>query len=84
MNVDAVFVGKKIPNALTIPTVAITTNQGEIGVMVLGDRHQAQFKPVRVGFSEGGRTQILQGLASGDRVFIDFPPGQAPARTGLP
>jgi HlyD family secretion protein len=84
MNVDAVFVGKKIPNALTIPTVAITTNQGEIGVMVLGDRNQAQFKPVRVGFSEGGRTQILQGLASGDRVFIDFPPGQAPARTGLP
>jgi HlyD family secretion protein len=84
MNVDAVFVGKKIPNALTIPTVAITTNQGEIGVMVLGDRNQAQFKPVRVGFSQDGQTQIIQGLASGDRVFIDFPPGQVPLRTGLP
>ncbi|PSB09015.1 efflux RND transporter periplasmic adaptor subunit [Pleurocapsa sp. CCALA 161] len=92
MNVDAVFVGKKIANALTIPTVAITTNQGEIGVMVLGDRNQAQFKPVRVGFSEGGQTQIIQGLKASDkpdgmaslRVFIDFPPGQTPLRTGLP
>jgi HlyD family secretion protein len=100
MNVDAVFVGKKIEDALTIPTVAITTNQGEIGVMVLGDypsgtlkdslrialrdRNQAQFKPVRVGFNENGQTQITQGLSAGDRVFIDFPPGQAPIRTGLP
>jgi len=84
MNVDVIFVGEKIDNALTIPTVAITTNQGEIGVMVLGDRNQAQFKPVRVGFNENGQTQITQGLSAGDRVFIDFPPGQAPIRTGLP
>jgi HlyD family secretion protein len=65
MNVDAVFVGKKIANALTIPTVAITTNQGEIGVMVLNKSGKAQFKPVRVGFSQDGQTQIIQGLASG-------------------
>jgi HlyD family secretion protein len=84
MNVDVVFVGEKIDKALTIPTVAITTNQGEIGVMVLGDRDQAQFKPVRVGFNENGQTQITDGLSPGDRVFIDFPPGQAPIRTGLP
>jgi HlyD family secretion protein len=84
MNVDAVFVGKKIEDALTIPTVAITTNQGEIGVMVLDDRNQAQFKPVRVGFNENGQTQITQGISAGDRVFIDFPPGQAPIKTGLP
>jgi HlyD family secretion protein len=81
MNVDAVFVGKKIANALTIPTVAITTNQGE---MVLDAQGKAQFKPVRVGFSQDGKTQIIQGLASGNRVFIDFPSGQAPIRTGLP
>jgi HlyD family secretion protein len=74
MNVDAVFVGKKIDNALTIPTVAITTKQGEIGVMVAGDRGKAEFKPVRVGFSEGGQTQIVRGLEPGDLVFIDFPP----------
>jgi HlyD family secretion protein len=84
MNVDAVFVGKKIANALTIPTVAIITNQGEIGIMVLNKSGKAQFKPVRVGFSQDGKTQIIQGLASGDRVFIDFPSGQAPRRTGLP
>lgn len=76
MNVDAVFVGKTIENALTVPTVAITTNQGEIGVMVADDRQLAQFKPVKVGFSQNGQTQIVQGLNSGDRVFIDSPPQQ--------
>jgi HlyD family secretion protein len=84
MNVDAIFVGKKIANALTIPTVAITTDRGEIGVMVLNESDKAQFKPVKVGFSQDGQTQIIQGLASSDRVFIDFPSGQAPVRTGLP
>jgi HlyD family secretion protein len=84
MNIDAVFVGKQIANALTIPTVAITSDRGEIGVMVLGDRRKAQFKPIRVGFSQDGQTQIIEGLTSSDRVFIDFPPGQAPVRTGLP
>lgn len=74
MNIDAVFVGKKIENALTIPTVAITTNQGEIGVMVLGDRAQAQFKPVRVGFNENGQTQIIQGLSAWRSRFYRFSP----------
>ena len=80
MNVDAVFLGKTIPDALTIPTVAITTNQGEIGVMVASDRGKAEFKPVRIGFSQDGQTQIIQGLASGDRVFIDSPPQKDPRK----
>ena len=80
MNIDAVFIGKKVEKALTIPTVAITTNRGEIGVMVADDHGKAQFKPVRVGFSQDGRTQIIQSLAPGERVFIDFPPQQVPLR----
>ena len=76
MNIDAVFIGKKIEDALTIPTVAITTNQGEIGVMVASDRGEAQFQPIRIGSSQDGQTQIIQGLAPGDRVFIDSPPQQ--------
>ncbi len=78
MNVDAIFVGKKIDNALTIPTVSITTNQGQIGVMIADERGEPQFKPVKVGFSQNGQTQIIQGLETSDRVFIDFPPQQAP------
>lgn len=74
MNIDAVFIGKKIENALTVPTVAITTNRGEIGVMVIGDRGEAEFQPIKVGLSQDGQTQIIQGLESSDRVFIDSPP----------
>ncbi len=74
MNVDAVFIGKKLEDALTIPTVAITTNQGKIGVMVADDRGAAEFKPVKIGFSQDGQTQIIQGVALGDRVYIDSPP----------
>ncbi|NJL51388.1 MAG: hypothetical protein HC930_02740 [Hydrococcus sp. SU_1_0] len=73
MNIDAVFVGKKIPNALTIPTVAITTHQGEIGVMLLDKSNQAQFKPVKVGFSQDGQTQIIQGLGAAIAYLSIFP-----------
>ena len=74
MNIDALFIGNQIKDALTIPTVAITTDRGQIGVMVASDRSKAEFKPVRIGFSQDGQTQIIQGLATGDRVFIDTPP----------
>jgi HlyD family secretion protein len=74
MNVDAIFVGKEIDNALTVPTVAITSQKGEIGVMVADNQGKARFKPIKIGFSQDGKTQILQGLSSGDRVFMDTPP----------
>ena len=83
MNVDAVFKGKTIANALTIPTVAITSDRGEIGVMVASENGKAEFKPVRIGFSQDGQTQILQGLDKSDRVFIDTPP-EARRRISLP
>ncbi|MGD1921194.1 MAG: efflux RND transporter periplasmic adaptor subunit, partial [Pleurocapsa sp.] len=84
MNVDAMFIGKTIDNALTIPTVAITTNQGKIGVTIAAESGEGKFQPVEIGFSQDGRTQIVRGLEQGDRVFVDFPPGQVPIRTGLP
>ena len=74
MNVDALFIGKTIENALTIPTVAITTSQGEIGVMVASKTGEAKFQPVTVGLSQDGQTQVIQGLDRGDLVFIDAPP----------
>jgi HlyD family secretion protein len=83
MNVDAVFVGKTIAQALTVPTVAITTKQGELGVMIPREKQKAEFRPVRIGFSQDGQTEILRGLEPGDRVYIDTPPGEA-KRISLP
>ena len=83
MNVDALFKGKTISDALTVPTVAVTSDRGKIGVMVASEGGKAKFQPVKIGFSQDGKTQILQGLDRGDRVFIDTPPGEV-ERISLP
>jgi HlyD family secretion protein len=76
MNVDATFVGKTIPKALTVPTVAIATQSGSMGVMVADAQGQPKFQPVTVGLTQKGQTQIVEGIKPGDRIFLDIP--QAP------
>jgi HlyD family secretion protein len=73
MNVDVTFLGKKIPDALVVPTVAIVTEKGATGVMVPDRNNQPQFKPVTVGLVIDDKIQILDGISPGDRVFIDLP-----------
>ncbi len=78
MNVDAIFMAEPITDALMVPTVAITTRDDQMGVLVAGEQGKARFQPVTVGITQDGQTQILEGLKSGERVFIDFPEGQTP------
>ena len=75
MNVDVTFLGKEIPDALVVPTVAIVTQKGKTGVMVPDATNQPQFKPVTVGLVIDDKIQILDGITAGDRVFIDLPEG---------
>ncbi|MGK7881542.1 MAG: efflux RND transporter periplasmic adaptor subunit [Crocosphaera sp.] len=73
MNVDVKFLGQEISNALVVPTVSIVTKNGETGVMVADENEKPQFKPVTIGQVLDEKTQILSGLSSGERVFIDLP-----------
>lgn len=73
MNVDLSFLGENLRDALVVPTVAIVTRSGERGVLVPDKRNQPMFLPVTTGVSIGDQTQILDGLAVGERVFIDLP-----------
>jgi HlyD family secretion protein len=73
MNVDAAFLGKTIPKALTVTTVAITTQSGSMGIMVADAQGQPKFQPVTVGLTQNGKTQILKGIKAGDRIFLDIP-----------
>ncbi|GAB4236659.1 MAG: efflux RND transporter periplasmic adaptor subunit [Stanieria sp.] len=73
MNVDVTFLGQELNNALVVPTVAIVTQEGEQGVMILNQKNQPEFKPVKIGLTLGDKTQILSGLSTSDRVFIDLP-----------
>jgi HlyD family secretion protein len=82
MNVDATFVGELVQDAAIVPTVAIASQQGTLGVQVADERGRATFRPVTVGVSQDGQTQVLQGLQAGERVFIDFPAGQPPTSIG--
>ena len=57
-----------------IPTVAIVTEGGEAGVLVIGNNNQPKFKKVELGTSSGSDTAIISGLEPGDKVFINLPP----------
>ncbi|MGC1525643.1 MAG: efflux RND transporter periplasmic adaptor subunit [Phormidesmis sp.] len=77
MSTDATFIGDELAGALVVPSVSIITQGGERGVLVPGEDGQVQFEPVETGVPVGDRIQITDGLAAGDRVFIDLPPGQS-------
>jgi HlyD family secretion protein len=77
MNVKLVFVGDSIPDATVVPLAAIITQKdGQTGVIVPDEKHQAKFKPVTVGSTSGDKVQVVEGLKAGDRIFLSPPPGQ--------
>lgn len=77
MNVDVAFLGNRLSDALVVPAVAVVTQGGETGVLVPGeDNKNIRFRPVTLGPQVGNQIQILDGVGSGDRVFVDLPPGQ--------
>lgn len=84
MTVDATFVGETLDNALMVPTVAIATENGALGVRVADQAGKPVFQPVTVGFTQDGRTQIVSGLAVGDRIFLDLPPTEGGASLAPP
>ena len=57
-----------------IPTVAIVTEEGKAGVLIVGNNNQPTFKKVELGTSSGSKTAIISGLEPGEKVFIDLPP----------
>ncbi|MFN3927496.1 MAG: efflux RND transporter periplasmic adaptor subunit [Pseudanabaenaceae cyanobacterium] len=73
MNTDLRFLGDTITNAITVPTVAIVTENGQTGVLVADANNRPQFRPVTLGNTVDDRTQILTGLSAGDRVFLTNP-----------
>ena len=84
MNVDAIFVGEPINNALVVPTVAITNRSEQMGVLIPDSQGQAKFQPVKVGITQDGKTQVIEGLQAEQRVFVDFPDGKAPETLSKP
>lgn len=74
MTADVGFQTGQIQAKTLIPTVAVVTEDGRPGVLLVGEGNQPKFQQVELGISSGKSTQILSGLSSGTRVFIDLPP----------
>ncbi len=70
MNVTAEFRAGRKDNVLLIPTASITSNHGKTGVLVQDEQGKPKFTLVRVGATSGTRTEVLDGLKDGDRVFV--------------
>lgn len=74
MTADVDFKTGSLPARTLVPTVAVVTEKGRPGVLLVGKNRQPTFQPVELGVSSGKETQILSGLESGTRIFIDLPP----------
>lgn len=74
MTADIDFSTGALPSRTIVPTVAVVTEDGRPGVLLVGPDNEPRFQPVSLGASSGPSTQILSGLAPGTRVFIDLPP----------
>ncbi len=74
MTADIDFQTGRLATQTLVPTVAVVTEQGRPGVLLVGKDNQPTFQPVTLGSSSGRDTQILEGLEEGTRVFIDLPP----------
>ena len=67
--------GRSAPKTL-VPTVAIVTENGKPGVLLVGEKQQPSFQKVELGSSSGDPHGDLEWLAIRHRVFIDLPLGK--------
>ena len=74
MTADVDFQTGRLDPQTVVPTVAIVTEDGKPGVLLVGKDRQPTFQSVELGASSGRDTQVLRGLEPGTRVFIDLPP----------
>ena len=74
MTADVNFQTGRTAASTLVPTVAIVTEKGQSGVLLVGKDEEPTFQPVQLGASSGDRSAILSGVKPGTRVFIDQPP----------
>ncbi len=79
MNTNLKFLGAKINSALLVPTVAIATEKGQTGLYIPDQNQKPKFQQITIGITIDNQTQILNGVNSGDLVFIKLPESNLPS-----
>jgi membrane fusion protein (multidrug efflux system) len=70
MIASIVFMKRQIPDAITVPLVAVLP-RGDFAAVFVESDGKARERPVELGILEGSRIQILKGLKAGDRLVIE-------------
>ncbi|AAQ00278.1 MULTISPECIES: efflux RND transporter periplasmic adaptor subunit [Prochlorococcus] len=74
MTADIEFQTGESGTRTIVPTVAIVTEDGNPGLLIVGKKEEPLFQKVELGSSSGNKTAIIKGINPGERVFIDIPP----------
>jgi HlyD family secretion protein len=74
MTADVNFQTGRTAESTLVPTVAIVTEEGKPGVLLVGKNDQPTFQSIELGASGGSQSAILSGVKPGTPVFIDLPP----------
>ncbi|MBU6229164.1 MAG: efflux RND transporter periplasmic adaptor subunit [Cyanobacteria bacterium REEB459] len=78
MNLTASFLVSQTPQALLIPTMAIVNRAEGVGVYVSRGAGKPEFRPIQLGATVDGQTEVIKGLAAGERVFTTLPGQREP------
>ncbi len=72
MNTDLRFVGKVIDNALLVPTVAITTQDGKTGLLIPDSSGKPVFRSVIIGTTIAPRSSAVSHPVSGSSLNLQI------------
>jgi HlyD family secretion protein len=70
MTANVQIVSAQKDDALVVPAQALIRRQGKVYASVVAGDGPAQEREVKVGLSDGERTEVLDGLAEGDTVVV--------------
>ncbi len=74
MTADIEFETGESSQRTIVPTVAIVTEGGSPGLLIVGENKEPLFQKIELGSSSGNKTAIINGINPGERIFIDIPP----------
>ena len=62
---------RRVSNALTVPSAAVQQGSQGAFLYVVSADGTAAVRPVKIGARSGDRTQIIEGVAAGDRIVLE-------------
>ncbi len=82
MNVETEFAVGQLEDVLVLPNAAVVRQAEGTGVYVLNRDNKPTFKPIQIGITADGQTEVKSGLKEDEQVLLS-PPEKEPAAKGF-